>query len=363
MKSFPKQITDPVYHLPKRFTPYQKFWLKHIYDKRDLPFIQLLTVVHLTIIPVAILLYTPLLHGWHWWVVATIYFYFSQIYFKGSFGLMLHCLCHRKLFKTRGRIVNKYLFWFVCPFFGHVGDSYHVHHMGMHHVENNMPDDASSTMGYTRDKFTDFLKYWLRFMFLGLRDVLVYLFPRKRKKMYTKVTISEIGFFVIATLLCFVNLKATLLIVVIPFIFARLVMMIGNWTQHAFVDANDPENEFASNIICLNTIYNHKCWNDGYHAVHHIRPGAHYTDIPSLFTQMLPDFEKNRTFVFEKIHYLHIFYYLMFKRYDKLAENMISINGSFVDTADAVSLLKARTRKFDLSKFPAKAEQFSHVQQ
>jgi fatty acid desaturase len=137
----------------------------------------------------------------------------------------------------------------------------------------------------------------------------------------------------------------------IPFLFARFVMMLGNWAQHAFVDANEPDNDFASNIICLNTKYNHKCWNDGYHAVHHIRPGAHYTEIPLLFKQMLPEFEKNKTFVFEKIHYLHIFFYLMFKRYDKLADNMVSINGNFQDQSDAISLLKNRTRKFDLRKF------------
>jgi len=227
--------------------------------------------------------------------------------------------------------------------------------MGMHHIENNMPDDASSTMGYSRDSFVDFMKYWLRFMFLGLRDVFVYLFARKRKKMYTKVTISELGFLAVVTTLCFLNFKATLVIFVIPFVFARFVMMLGNWAQHAFVDAAEPENDFASNIICLNTSYNHKCWNDGYHAIHHIRPGAHYTELPIIFKQMLPDFQKNRTIVFEKVHYLHIFFWLMFKRYDKLAEHMVNINGTFSNNADVITLLKSRTKKFDLDFFRSKS--------
>jgi hypothetical protein len=66
---------------------------------------------------------------------------------------------------------------------------------------------------------------------------------------------------------------------------------------------------------------------------------------------MLADIVKNRTFVFEKIHYLHIFFYLMFKRYDKLADNIVNINGVFSDKTDAISLLKNRTKKFDLGKF------------
>jgi len=346
MRPLPDVITDPIYIKPAHLTIYQKIWIKRIHDKRDLPFVRLLTIVHLTILPVAILLFTPLLGKW-WWPVAIIYFYFSQFYFKGSFGLMLHCLCHRKFFK-RDKLLNRYLFWCICPLFGHLGDSYHVHHMGMHHVENNMPTDASSTMGYTRDSFANFMSYWLRFMFLGARDTFIYFFRRKRKKMCRKVTVSEIGFMLIAAALCFLNLKAALVVLVIPFIFARFVMMLGNWTQHAFVDPDEPENDFASNIICLNTSYNQKCWNDGYHAIHHIRPGAHYTELPVIFKQMLPNFKEHKTIIFEKIHYLHIFTFLMFKRYDKLANYVVNIEGSFSDKDDTIALLKRRTRKFNL---------------
>ena len=352
MRSLPDLITDPVYEKPSRFTTYQKFWLRHIHDKRDLPFAMLLTLVHLTVLPTAILLYTPVFGNW-WWPVAIIYFYFSQFYLKGSFGLMLHCLCHRKFFRN-SKLAYKYLFWCICPLFGHPGDSYNVHHLGMHHVENNMPTDASCTMGYNRDSFSDFMLYWLRFMFLGAHETVLYFFRRKRKKMGHRVTISEIGFILIAIPLCFLNLKATLLVLIIPYVFARFVMILGNWTQHAFVDPKEPENDYASNIICLNTAYNRKCWNDGYHAIHHIRPGAHYTELPLLFKQMIPGFKANKTFIFESIHYLHIFAYLMFKRYDKLASYMVNVQETFSDKDDAISLLKSRTKKFDLRTLAVK---------
>ena len=79
MRPLPDVITDPIYIKPAHLTIYQKFWIKRIHDKRDLPFVRLLTIVHLTILPVAILLFTPLLGKW-WWPVAIIYFYFSQFY-------------------------------------------------------------------------------------------------------------------------------------------------------------------------------------------------------------------------------------------------------------------------------------------
>ncbi|MEK7224187.1 MAG: fatty acid desaturase, partial [Bacteroidota bacterium] len=141
-------LTDPVYVEPKKFSRYEKFWLKYMNDKRDLPFIHLLTAIHILVIPVAVLLYTPLLDGWYWWLLYVPYFYVSQMYFKGRFGLMLHCICHRKPFKKQYNWLFSYVIWFVCPFFGHTPETYFAHHMGMHHVENNMDDDASSTLPY-----------------------------------------------------------------------------------------------------------------------------------------------------------------------------------------------------------------------
>ena len=78
-------ITDPVYTEPATFSWYEKFWLKFINDKRDLPFIHLLTGIHMFVIPVAVFLYTPVLQGWYWWLVYIPYFYVSQLYFKGRF--------------------------------------------------------------------------------------------------------------------------------------------------------------------------------------------------------------------------------------------------------------------------------------
>ena len=134
-------LTDPVYTEPEKFTRYEKFWLKYINDKRDLPFIHLLTAIHIFVIPAAIILYTPLLQGWYWWLLYIPYFYVSQMYFKGRFGLMLHCISHRKLFKKGYTWLYNYVIWFVCPFFGHTPETYFAHHMGMHHVENNMPQE------------------------------------------------------------------------------------------------------------------------------------------------------------------------------------------------------------------------------
>ncbi|MFZ9388524.1 MAG: fatty acid desaturase family protein [Chitinophagaceae bacterium] len=336
-------ITDPVYNEPSEFSAYERFWLRYINDKRDLPFIHLLTAIHILVIPTAIILYTPLLQGWYWWLLYIPYFYVSQMYFKGRFGLMLHCICHRKLFKKAYSWLFDYVIWVVCPFFGHTPETYFAHHMGMHHVENNMLDDASSTLRYQRDSLRDFIRYYLNFLFLGFRDTFMYFFSRKRKKFYMRLTAGEMSFFAFCIGMSFVNFKATLFIFIIPFLFARLVMMLGNWTQHAFVDL---ENFEDNTINCINTVYNKTCWNDGYHAVHHIRPALHYTEIPGEFLKNKGFFAKQKTLTFDGIHYLHIFAWLMTKRYDKLAKHVVNVDHMFASEDEAIALMKARTKKY-----------------
>jgi fatty acid desaturase len=219
--------------------------------------------------------------------------------------------------------------------------------MAMHHVENNMTDDASSTMPYRRDSIGAFLKYVGRFLLLGPRDTFMYFFSRKRKKLYMRFSSGEISFYLFCVGMCFVNLHATLWIFIIPLVFARVVMMIGNWAQHAFIDPRDLEDNA---INCINTKYNKTCWNDGYHFVHHHRPFLHYTELPAEFLKSKDKIAEQKILVFDGIHYLHIFLWLMTKRYDKLADNLVNINNMFSSKEEAIALLKERTKKF---KIPA----------
>lgn len=159
------------------------------------------------------------------------------------------------------------------------------------------------------------------------------------------MTAGEIFFYLFCVGMCFINLKATLFIFIIPFVFARIVMMLGNWTQHAFVNLTSLED---NTINCINTKYNKTCWNDGYHAVHHIRPAMHYTEIPGEFLKNKDKFAEQKILVFDGIHYLHIFIWLMTKRYDKLAKNLVNVNNMFSNEEEAIALMKERTRKFQI---------------
>lgn len=342
MKVFPSVITDPQYVPKENYTAYERFWLRYVPDPRDLPFIHLLTQIHLIVIPWAILFFTPLFQGAIWWLLYIPYAYISQSYFKGRFGLLYHCICHRQIFKKGYEWLHRYVNWFVGPLFGNTPETYFVHHIGMHHVENNQEEDASSTLKYRRDSPIDFMKYLFRFLLVGLYDTFQYFFRRKRKKLYMRLTVGEFVFYLVCIALCFVNFKATLMILIVPVIYARFIMMMGNWTQHSFIDKNDPEGHFSSVFNCINNVYNKNCWNDGYHSIHHLKPALHYTDMPGEFLKHKEQYKQHKTFIFDGIHYLHIFFWLMTKNYGKLADNLVNIDNTFKSREEAIELLKER---------------------
>ena len=75
------------------------------------------------------------------------------------------------------------------------------------------------------------------------------------------------------------------------------------------------------------------------------RAAMHYTDIPGEFLKLQHEFAQKKSLVFDGIHYLHIFIWLMTKRYDKLADNLVNIDNTFSTKEEAIALMKERTRK------------------
>jgi fatty acid desaturase len=121
--------------------------------------------------------------------------------------------------------------------------------------------------------------------------------------------------------------------------------MLGNFSQHSFVDFDDPGNNYKNSINCINHPYNKKCWNDGYHIDHHNKPALHWTLYPVHFQENLDEFAKHKAFVFENLDFLRIWILLMRNDYKKLASHLVNINGAFESEEEAITLMKKRTTK------------------
>ncbi|MDB5250459.1 MAG: fatty acid desaturase [Segetibacter sp.] len=334
-------LTDPTYREKANTNFFETFVLKFMNDKRDLPFIYLSLKISLIFIPFALYLF---LGNTVHWSLYIIYLGLNLIFFLGPYILMLHNTCHRKLFKKEYAWLTKYIHWFLGMFFGQTPETYFHHHIAMHHTENNLVEDLSSTMKFRRDSIRAFIRYLTTFYFFGVIHLSFYFSKKNRKLFAWKVVAGEVSYILLIALLCYFNFTATLVVFILPLIFTRFAMMAGNWAQHAFIDAQHPDDIYKNSITCINTIYNKQCFNDGYHIGHHLRPALHWTEMPTNFLQNIEKYRNNDVVVFTGLDYFQIWFLLMTKNYKYLSKKFVPLSDKLTTPEDITTFLKSRTR-------------------
>eukprot|EP01060_Flectonema_neradi_P019792 TRINITY_DN2722_c0_g1_i1.p1 TRINITY_DN2722_c0_g1~~TRINITY_DN2722_c0_g1_i1.p1 ORF type:complete len:392 (+),score=30.13 TRINITY_DN2722_c0_g1_i1:66-1241(+) len=282
---------------------------------------------------------------------ATIYA-FAAVHFlmwfthMDTYVLGLHVLAHKPVFKSGlSDIVWQYYSTLLGPLFGETPETYYVHHIGMHHIQNNYFTDLSSTMAYKRDSFYHWCCYFLKFLFCH-RDMYK-LMAGKNTKLLLRFFAGEIGWLLFTLYHYQVRPLATLFVLVAPVLIMRLGMMAGNWGQHAFINPNEPTTNFGHSINIINSKYNTRCFNDGYHIIHHLYPSAHYTELPSLFASDIKTLAEHDCIVFSHRNwdFAIIWFYLMIKDYDTLARHYVNIGQRKRSHEEIVQMLKDRCQK------------------
>lgn len=175
-----------------------------------------------------------------------------QLSYCGSFTLMLHNHIH-----NNGLLRKRYA-WFdltwpyiLEPLMGHTWDSYYYHHVKHHHVENNGPEDLSSTIRYQRDDVGDFLLYVGRFVAFIWIELPLYFVYKGKFALAVKAACSELTAYCFVYLLARVNFYPTLFVLIIPLVQMRIGLMVGNFGQHALVDDIEPTSDFRSSITLI----------------------------------------------------------------------------------------------------------------
>lgn len=227
--------------------PYVRFARSLVRQPTDVVMVTHLILYFSTSVPSALFLYH------HFTYLHAFLHLLMQGYYIGTYTLMMHQHIH-----MRGILSKKYA-WFdhlfpyiLDPLMGHTWNSYFYHHVKHHHVEGNGPHDLSSTIRYQRDSPLHFLIYVSRFFFLIWAELPVYFYRKGQYETLAKALVSEYGCF--AFIICmakFVNFRASLFVLLLPLLFIRLGLMVGNWGQHAFVDEEDPASDFRSSITLI----------------------------------------------------------------------------------------------------------------
>jgi fatty acid desaturase len=219
---------------------------------------------------------------------------------------------------------------------------YREHHIGMHHMEDNMGQDLSSTLRYRRDSFLHFLVYFARFFFLISIELPRYLTRNRRPDMARRAWMGElIQWGIVASAIALGGWHFGVTAFLIPLVLVRFMMMTGNWGQHAFINTAFPNNGLSNAITCINSGYNKRCFNDGYHIGHHLKTKRHWTDAPQDFLDNLDRYARQGAIVFEGLDFFIVSLLLWTGRWRTLAKHVVRLNGPQSD-AEVIAMLKSR---------------------
>lgn len=245
-EDLPSTLPAFLYHWLLRY--YVSWARKVVRRETDVIMLTHLILYFTTTVPSAIFLFYRFSY-----IHATLHFA-MQLSYMGPYTLMMHQHIHMGgiLAKTAGLRVFDTLFPYITdPLMGHTWNTYFYHHVKHHHVEGNGPGDLSSTMTYQRDDIFHFLHYLGRFMFLVWLELPLYFLRRRRRTLAIKTALWEwSNCIVLFALFCW-NSKPTFFVLLLPLFLMRVGMMVGNWGQHVFVDADDPRSDFRSSITLI----------------------------------------------------------------------------------------------------------------
>lgn len=343
--TLPRPVTDPrgpaaPGPLEARLEGWLRPWLV---DERDVVFLRTTFEVLTRVLPAAVLIFA--LPGP--WALAAGLLYVPWVFaaYTGRVVLMVHQVTHRPVFKRRLRGLDRVMTHLLPLFVGLTPAAYRAHHVTMHHVQNNGLDDLSSTVAYRRDAPLHFLHYWARFAIFGYFHLTSWLVRQGRGREAARILALEALTFAGFGLAAWWNPAAAFVVFVLPFLLLRFFLMAGNWSEHTFVDADAPTDSWRNSTILLNTPYNHRCYNAGYHLLHHLKPGLHWADAVGRFEADLRKYADHDAIVFDGVrNNQQIFWKVMTGDWGFLADRLVDLGGRRPDREARIAFLQARVR-------------------
>lgn len=308
---------------------------RRLRDPRDLALALLLTNICLTTLPGAVLVLLTRSH-----IVGALYCALNSALYLEPFLLALHFGTHRPVFRAaRANLLAPVL---LAPLFGLPPGLYRAHHVHMHHAEENAAArDLTSTEAFQRDSPWHFALYWLRFTALTWLELPWYLArtrgARAGAACAAKIAAAAAGY-AAATWAC---PTGALWVLWVPAGIASVALAFGNWCQHIFVRPGHDGAPVDITLSITDARSNLRNFNDGYHAEHHARPGAHWSELPALFAAAPPE----ERIVFRETSFFDVGLCVMRGDYATLARKFVpSAARPAVTQRHIEALLRARLR-------------------
>jgi fatty acid desaturase len=197
--------------------------------------------------------------------------------------------------------------------------------------------------------------YWGRFFFLVMFELPLYLSKHRRNAMARRAFFGELCHQALMVGALFLHWRFALVAFVFPYVAVRTMMMVGNWGQHAFVNTARKNDGLANAITCINSGYNQRAFNDGYHIGHHLKANRHWTEMPQDFEASREAYARAGAIVFEGLDFFLVSVLLWTGRWSMLAKRFVRLDGEPRSDADVIAMLKSRVHPVHVEAWEAEA--------
>jgi len=233
---------------------------------------------------------------------------------------------HRGFFKGAFQCLNCANEWWIGPFYGVVPWNYHVAHMKIHHRWHNDVDDVHTNLDLDRTNPLSFFLYTPRFTlyWTGLSPIALFV-KRKEWFLLQQLLAGQVAYYGVTALLFRWNPTFCFIYWIFPHIEACVILCGISYMWHAFVEVDDPGNQYVNSVTILDGHDN--VWNEDYHVVHHHAPNTHWSDAPAHFERNRDKYAAVTATIFRDTEEGKLLQWMFERNWDAMAEHFVDLNG------------------------------------
>jgi beta-carotene hydroxylase len=223
--------------------------------------------------------------AWYQWSLPQVNPFLYAVYLFMGVTVAVISHNHNHVSIWRSRPLNVLTSYVISIHYGHPAIAWVPTHNQNHHKLNNREGDTGRSPGlFKGNHLLSLLTYPT---YTGIRqqadikNFFANLWRRSRKDFW--IAASEyFVFFGFIALVLLLDWKKGLIYFVLPQQFALFVIQVFNYVQHVETDS---ESEWDHSRNFVSPILNALLFNNGYHTVHHEKPGVHWSQTPALHAE------------------------------------------------------------------------------
>jgi len=206
--------------------------------------------------------------------------YALSLFMAVTVAVISHNHNHLGIWKSRGlNLVTSYV---IALYYGAPAVVWVPTHNQVHHKRNFAEGGSSrGPKGFKKNHLLALLVYPTLTGREQMPEIAAYMkeLRRKNPRAFLLALSEFLVFFGVMAALFLLDWKKALLFFLIPQQFALFVIQVFNYVQHIETDTGSEWNH-SRNFV--SPVLNALLFNNGYHTVHHWKPGVHWTQTPAL---------------------------------------------------------------------------------